>query len=159
MKDPTRLNKMPCATTKIWCSQINKCVLSHFSYVWLFAILWALAQPAPLSMRFSQQEYSGGLPFPSPGYLPKPGIEPTSLLSPALSVSFLTTSATWEILNKWINIKKIEGRRRGWQKMRWLDGITNSWTWTWANSRRWWRTVSQTWLSDSTTTTKINNFI
>ena len=36
---------------------------------------------------------------------------------------------------------KIEGgRRRGWQRMRWLDGITDRWTWVWANSGRWWRT-------------------
>ena len=33
---------------------------------------------APLSMVFSRQEYSSGLPFPSPGSLPKPGIEPRS---------------------------------------------------------------------------------
>ena len=36
---------------------------------------------------------------------------------------------------------KIEGKRkRGWQRMRWLDGITNSMTWVWARSRSWWRT-------------------
>ena len=36
---------------------------------------------------------------------------------------------------------KIEGRRRrGQQSMRWLDDITNAWTWTWASSRRWWGT-------------------
>ena len=36
---------------------------------------------------------------------------------------------------------KTEGRmRRGQQTMRWLDGITSSRTWVWANSRRWWRT-------------------
>ena len=34
---------------------------------------------APLSMGFSRQEYWSGLPFPSPGYLPNPGIEPGSL--------------------------------------------------------------------------------
>ena len=31
-------------------------------------------------------------------------------------------------------------RRRGWQRMRWFDGITDSWSWVWANSGRWWRT-------------------
>ena len=36
---------------------------------------------------------------------------------------------------------KIEGkRRRAWQRMRWLDGITDSMTWVWAKSRSWWRT-------------------
>ena len=35
---------------------------------------------------------------------------------------------------------KIEGkRRRIWQRMRWLDGITNSWTWVWESPGRWWR--------------------
>ena len=37
-----------------------------------------------------------GLPFPPPGGLPNPGIEPISLTSPALAGRFLTTSATWE---------------------------------------------------------------
>ena len=36
------------------------------------------AHQAPLSMGFSRQEYWSGLPFPSPGYLPNPGIEPGS---------------------------------------------------------------------------------
>ena len=36
---------------------------------------------------------------------------------------------------------QIEGRRRrGWQRMRWLDGITNQWTWVWVNSGSWWWT-------------------
>ena len=39
---------------------------------------WAVAYQAPLSMRFSRQEYRSGLPFPSPGDLPNPGIEPRS---------------------------------------------------------------------------------
>ena len=39
---------------------------------------------------------------------------------------------------KTLLLGKIEGRRRrGWQRMRWLDGITDSRTWNWANSRRW----------------------
>ena len=36
------------------------------------------------------------VPFPSPGDLPDPGIEPTSLMSPALASNFFTTSTTWE---------------------------------------------------------------
>ena len=39
----------------------------------------------PLSMGFSRQEYWSGLPYPPPGDLPKPGIKPTSLESPALA--------------------------------------------------------------------------
>ena len=44
----------------------------------------------------SRQEYWGGLPSPSPGDLPDPGIEPTSLVSPALAGGFFTASAIWE---------------------------------------------------------------
>ena len=62
------------------------CVLSHFSHVQLFAILWTVARQAPLSVEFSRQEYWSGLPFPSPGDLPDPGIEPQSPASPALQV-------------------------------------------------------------------------
>ena len=45
-------------------------------------------------MEFSRQEYWNGLPFPTPGDLPHPGIEPLSLASHALTVGFFTTSAT-----------------------------------------------------------------
>ena len=48
------------------------------------------------SMRFSRQEYWSGLPFLTPGDLPDPRIEPASPMSPALTGSFFTTSATWE---------------------------------------------------------------
>ena len=53
-------------------------------------------QQAPLSMGFSRQEYCSGLSFPSPGHLANPGIEPMSLMSPALSGGFFITSSTWE---------------------------------------------------------------
>ena len=49
-------------------------------------------------MEFSRQEYWSGLPFPIPGDLPDPGIEPTSLVSPALAGGFFTMSATWEVI-------------------------------------------------------------
>ena len=42
------------------------------------AIPWTLAHQAPLSMEFSRQEHWSGLPFPSPGDLPDPGLEPRS---------------------------------------------------------------------------------
>ena len=45
------------------------------------------------TMGFPRQEYWSGLPFPPPGDLPDPGIEPTSSVSPALAGGFLTTSA------------------------------------------------------------------
>ena len=70
-----------------------RCVLSH---VCLFVTPWTVACQAPLPMEFSRQEYWSGLPFPCPGDLPNPGIEPMSLVPPALAVGFFTTSATWE---------------------------------------------------------------
>ena len=47
-------------------------------------------------MGFSRQEYWSGVPFPSLGDFLDTGIEPTSLISPALGGGFFTTSATWE---------------------------------------------------------------
>ena len=51
-----------------------------FSHVRLLATPWAVGHEAPLSMGFSRQEYWSGLPFPSPGNIPNPGIEPWSLV-------------------------------------------------------------------------------
>ena len=48
------------------------------SRVPLFVTVWTVAHQAPLSMKFSRQEYWNGLPFPSPGDLPNPGIKPVS---------------------------------------------------------------------------------
>ena len=75
--------------------KVHACqVLSRFSRVRLIATLWIVAHQAPLSMGFSRQEYWSGFPFPSPGDLPEPGIEPMSLTSPALAGGFSTSSAT-----------------------------------------------------------------
>ena len=58
------------------------CTLSH---VWLFVTLWTIAHQAPLSMGLPRQEYWSGLPFPPPGDIPDPGIEP---IAPALAGEF-----------------------------------------------------------------------
>ena len=50
-----------------------------------FVTLWIAARRVPLSMGFSRQEYWSGLPFPSPGDLPDPGIEPGSQADSLLS--------------------------------------------------------------------------
>ena len=68
-------------------------VLSCFNCAQLFAIPWTVVHQAPLSMRFSRKEYWSGYPFTSPGDLPNSGIEPVSLMSPALAGVFFTTSA------------------------------------------------------------------
>ena len=52
--------------------------VKSLSRVRLFVTPWTAAYHAPLSMGFSRQEYRSGLPFPSPGDLPNPGIEPGS---------------------------------------------------------------------------------
>ena len=58
------------------------------SRVQLFATPWTGAHQAPPSVEFSRQEYWSGVPFPSPGDLPNPGIEPRS---PALQADALTS--------------------------------------------------------------------
>ena len=58
----------------------------------LFATPWTVVLQAPLSMGLSRQEYWSGLSFPTPGDLSDPGIEPTSLVSPALQVDSLPLS-------------------------------------------------------------------
>ena len=71
-------------------------VLNHFSRVRLFVTPWTGARQVSLSMGFSRQDYWSGLPFPSPGDLPNPEIEPTSPLSPAWAGRFFTASPSWE---------------------------------------------------------------
>ena len=79
-----------------------KVKVKSLSRVQLFASPWTVAHQAPQSMEFSKQEYWSGLPFPSP-------------------------MRRTDSLEKTLMLGKIEGRRRrGQQRMRWLDGITNS---------------------------------
>ena len=77
-----------------WAAQhtVVVCVLSH---VQLFMTPRTIARQAPLSVEFSRQEYWSGLPFPTPGDLPNPGIEPTS---PALAGSFFSTELCGKLL-------------------------------------------------------------
>ena len=58
-----------------------------------FVTPWTVAHQAPLSMGFSRQEYWSGLPFPSPGDLPDPGIEPESPASPVSPIYFCYRSS------------------------------------------------------------------
>ena len=71
-------------------------MLSCFSHVQHFATPWTVAHQIPLSMGFSRQEYWSGLSCPPAEDLRDPGIELTSLLSPALAGGFFTTNAVWE---------------------------------------------------------------
>ena len=56
---------------------------------------WTVAHQGPLSLGLPRQEYWSGLPWPSPGHLPHPGIKPASHAS-VLASGFFTTSTTWE---------------------------------------------------------------
>ena len=74
-------------TYKYTRKHVHVCVCaSHFSHVWLLATLWTVTRQAPLSLGFSSR-----LPCPLPTDLPDPGIEPTSLVSPALQADSLPT--------------------------------------------------------------------
>ena len=131
--------------------KVKRWKLSH-SVMSDWATLWTVAHQAPPSIGFSRQEYWSGLPYPSPGDLPDPGIKPRS---PALEADALTSeppgkpnckgNQSWifigrtdaeaqgpilwhliqstDSLEKTLILGKTEGRRRrGWQRMRWLDG-------------------------------------
>ena len=81
--------------------------VKSLSCVRLFATSWTAAHQAPPSVGFFRQEYWNGLPFPSPGDLPDPGIKPRS---PALQADILTSepptlsqfffTVDWEISDK-----------------------------------------------------------
>ena len=71
-------------------------MLRLFSRVQLFETLWIVAQQSPLSMGFSSQEYWSRLPCPPSGHLPDPGVEPASLMTPALAGGLFTTRTIWE---------------------------------------------------------------
>ena len=66
---------------------------------------WTVAHQAPLSMEFPRQEYWSGLPLPTPGDLPDPRMEPTSLVSPALAGKFFSTAPCGKPSWVWIRIK------------------------------------------------------
>ena len=77
----------------LFCKNSFVCACSLF-HVPLFAVPWTVAHQAPQPMEFSRQEYWSGVPFPSPGDLPHPEMEPASLASPTLAGELFTTSAT-----------------------------------------------------------------
>ena len=78
---------------------VPQCVFSH----WLFLAPWTVAFQATLSMGFPRQEYWSGLPFPSSGHLPNPGIKPAS---PALAGGFFTSSTTFGKPYIWLTKRK-----------------------------------------------------
>ena len=110
--------------------------------------------PGSLSMGFSRQEYWSGLPYPSPGDLPDPGIEPTSLSSPASVGRFFTPGATckapssaWHVLNAWlipgtvitVTVKPL-AQEEGWDLN--IDLILSLCSWT---PSPWWKVSEWSW--------------
>ena len=73
-------------------------VVQSLSRVQLFVNPWTVAPQAPLSMRFSRQEYWSGLSCPPSGIFPNSVIKPKSLKSFALAGGLVAASATWEAL-------------------------------------------------------------
>ena len=87
--------------------------VKSLSHVQLFATWWIVAYQAPLSRRFSMQEYQSGLPLPSPGDLPDPGIEPRS---PALGGCFaLWATREAQPPSRFFN-KEEKRMMRGWDR-------------------------------------------
>ena len=78
------------------------CMLSHSIMPNPFATPWTVTCQAPLSMGLSRWEYWSGLPFPTPGDLPHPVIEPVSPVS-CIGRWILYHRATWEAPFLWVN--------------------------------------------------------
>ena len=76
---------------------IRACIVTQSCLIF-FATPWTIACQAPPSTEFSWEEYWSGLPFHSPGDLPDPGTESTSLTSAALAGGFFTTAPPWKLL-------------------------------------------------------------
>ena len=83
----------------------QKVKVKSLSHLGLSAAPWTVAHQAPPSMEFSRQEYWSGLPFPSPGDLPDPGIEPGSLVLQADTLPSEPGGIPMYI-HKWKDIKK-----------------------------------------------------
>ena len=88
-------NDLAAAAAAAAAAETNKILWSNYvcelCCVQFFLTSWTVAHQVPLSMEFSRQEYWSGLPFPTPGDLPNPGIESTFPASPALAGGFFTT--------------------------------------------------------------------
>ena len=86
--------------------------VKSLSHVWLFATPWTVAYQAPPSIRFSRQECWSGLPFPSQGDLPIPGIEPRS---PALQADALPSEPPGKPQSQ------VKYSKSGWGKLKTSD--------------------------------------
>ena len=94
--------------------------MKSLSRVQLFGTLWTVAHQAPPSMEFFRQEYCSGLPFPSPGDLPDPGIKPGS---PALQADALPSEPPGKPNKKAADSHKYRKQTSGYQ---WGEGTGNT---------------------------------
>ena len=88
-KPENELNPSVYFLTHTMCVYVCACALGHFSHVWLSVTPWTVHG-------ILQAEHWSGLPCPPPGDLLNPGIEPLSLMAPALAGGFFTTRTTWK---------------------------------------------------------------
>ena len=98
--------------------------VKSLSHVRLFATLWTVAPQVPLSLEFSRQEYLRGLPFPSPGDLPYPEMEPGSS---ALQADFLLSEPPGKpyitiVMFSLSDLKQIISLNRKW-KWKWSRSV------------------------------------
>ena len=97
------LHRESCKFTHTW---FLCCCLASKLYPTLFATPWTVARQAPLSVGFPRQAYWSGLPFPSPGDLPDPGIKPEYS---ALAGGFFTAEPWGKPINQlYLNIMEKE---------------------------------------------------
>ena len=78
-------------------------VLSRFSHAWLFVTLWTVACQAPLSMEFPRQEYCSGFPYPPPGTLPDPWVEPRR----QILYHWATVEALWRHIQTEVSSRQV----------------------------------------------------
>ena len=107
--------------------------VKSLSRVRLFATPWTVAYKAPPSMGFSRQEYWSALPFPSPGDLPYPGIEPGS---PTLQADTLTSEPPGKPIVRYYSAIKRKGLFHGWLS-----------PWVQRNWGQGWLTMSYAWIN------------
>ena len=94
------------------------CPAVKLNYIFVCSVVSALSNfmdrslPGFSVVKFSRQEYWSGLPFPTPGDLPDPGIKHISPVSPAFAGEFFTTSTTREAPTISIGIQKYLGQTR-----------------------------------------------
>ena len=89
------------------------------NHVHLFVAPWAVAYQAPLTIKYSRQEYWSGVTFPLPGDLPNPGTELTTLPPVALADRFFITCSTWETYLKTLQNSILSQ----WEIVGWLSCI------------------------------------